>query len=212
MGPLNMEGCATSTEFPRARREEGVGEHREGYHCEYEHQQQRQQHQGDVRRVIFGRSSSRTADRSSLVSSAASEWGELVATLGTLRLGRQQHPQQQGSTAAANRAPRKPVRSRSASDKTASNNFFVVSKRSREGIDRAAGPSRNPSDDIDDGSSTGDDDDDDCSTGLGAPPLLPPALKRARACALSPTSSTKKFMTGKQQQHDDTCTAVLRRQ
>lgn len=113
MGPLNMEGCATSTEFPRARREEGVGEHREGYHCEYEHQQQRhhqqqrQQHQGGVRRVIFGRSSSRTADRSSLVSSSASEWGELVATLGTLRLGRQQHPQQQGSTAAANRAPHK---------------------------------------------------------------------------------------------------------
>lgn len=39
-------------------------------------------------------------------------------------------------------------------------------------------------------SSSGSDSDGEDFAGLGAPPLLPPMLKRAKACSFSPTSST----------------------
>lgn len=48
---------------------------------------------------------------------------------------------------------------------------------------------RHPSDDDSDSDSGSGGED---SAGLGAPPLLPPTLKRARACSFSPSSSTAK--------------------
>lgn len=50
-----------------------------------------------------------------------------------------------------------------------------------------------PSDDS--SSDSGSDGED--SAGLGAPPLLPPTLKRARACSFSPTSSTAREFSKK---------------
>ncbi|CAM9990595.1 unnamed protein product [Ectocarpus sp. 8 AP-2014] len=118
----------------------------------------------------------RAPDRPPPVPPPEPEWRDLVTNMRTLALGDQQ--QQQQSLATARSRP-KPTRSRS--DQTFNH---PGGKRTRdECFPSNLGPTLFAS---------GSDDDD--SAGLGAPPPLPPTLKRAKACSYSPTSSTvRKF-------------------
>eukprot|EP00752_Nemacystus_decipiens_P002957 g2748.t1 len=109
---------------------------------------------------------------------SAVEWKDLVATLRNLQLGRQQAR----ARGTAPRRPRpKPVRSRS--DQT-----FEHGTRGGKRAHDCCVSSNLASNDDGSGSDSGSDGED--SAGLGAPPLLPPTLKRAKACSFSPSSST----------------------
>eukprot|EP00903_Cladosiphon_okamuranus_P007649 g7417.t1 len=121
---------------------------------------------------------------------SSTELGDLVTTLRTLHLERQQVQ----AYGAATRRPRpKPVRC--CSDRTFHHCTRGGGKRADEcgslSHNLASGLPRHPGD----GSSSDSDGED--SEGLGAPPLLPPTLKRARACSFSPTSSTARDFSKK---------------
>ncbi|CAM9666502.1 unnamed protein product [Ectocarpus sp. 13 AM-2016] len=166
MGPLSVKDDGTREEGGA-----GLAEH----NCSACHEREKkcccsgEQLRGEARQT-------RAPDRPPPVPPPESEWRELVTNMRTLALGDQQ--QQQQSLATARSRP-KPIRSRS--DQTFDH---PGGKRTRdEYFPSNLGPTLFASDE-----------DDDESAGLGAPPPLPPTLKRAKACSYSPTSSTvRKF-------------------
>ncbi|CAM9845297.1 unnamed protein product [Ectocarpus fasciculatus] len=181
MGPLSVKD-----DGPREQKGVGLAEH----NCSACGQQRECCCSGEphLRQLRGEARQTRALERPPPVPPPEPEWREIVANMRTLALGDQQ--QQQQSLATARSRP-KPTRSRS--DQTFNH---PGGKRTREEcFSSKLGPTF--------ASGNGCDSDDDDSAGLGAPPPLPPTLKRAKACSYSPTSSTARKFSKRNENPDD---------